>query len=194
MNTKVSVQYFTAILSCFMLTAGCTTPAKVSQDQLEGVRKAAQKGLPPNMPVQVMTESGNVVVAANLLDLPSTSTAETSSGTVSVSVFEPDKMMRDLRLRCVQILRSVVAENQVPEATRFIIQARHVVRATSGYAMPNSSGYDQQRVIYAVSMPVAQMRDPKWSELTDEQVMQRWRVLINQIPTLQFNGLRLPFR
>jgi hypothetical protein len=191
MKTRIQTLLFHGALA--LALSGCATSSKVSYEQLQGVRKAAQKVLPTSAQVSVTTREhtfskSDIIISAHLLEGHS---ADESSPYVRGDYGTHDKLTRLVRLRCARILRSLVTEQQIPDAGSFVIQAHHGVRVTRTYgnmpAMP-FGGTDTAMTIYVVKMPIPQMRDPKWSALTDEQIMARWELESNIIPTLQFRS------
>lgn len=182
------IQSLTVVVFALLLTAGCATSSRISQEQLEGVRQAAQKVLPDGAQVGIFTErhvfsKPDVVILAHLL-VPES--ADEGHGYVKPYVVTHDELERLVRLRCANILRSLVRESKVPNVSSFIIQARD-----GGRVMPAlTDGFvsDGATTFYVVEMSARQMRDPKWLQLSDEQLMERWRVTQDIVPPFQFRG------
>jgi hypothetical protein len=164
-----------------LLWTGCTTP---SQDQLEGVRKAAEKVLPAGAEVNVRAQNTSVLIQAHLLE---GHLADEASPYVQGDYASREKLTQLVRLRCARIFRSIVVEQQIPDARAIVIQARHGVRVNTTSAGRRQSR-DQAMTIYTVKMPVAEMQDTRWdwAKLTEAQIMSRWKQEMNVIPNLEF--------
>jgi hypothetical protein len=215
---KTQIQSLLLLGALALVLTGCATIPKISQEQLEGVRKAAQKVLPAGAEVSVTTQNHifykpDVIISAYLL-FEGYSADESSSPYVRGDTHEKltrlygkgdygpnEKLARLVRFRCAKILRSLVSESQVPDAGRFAIEARYDCRLKLSYnGVPAKSGIGSDTdtnlytvTVYSAWMPAKQMRDPKWSELTDEQVMARWYLWIDEIPSLRFSSSQFGF-
>lgn len=193
---QLLVKTLFTLLSASLFWCGCGTPrvsqTRVSQDQLDGIRRAAEAVLPAGADVKVSTRNrgrstADVVISAHLLEGHS---EDEKSPYVRGDYGTHEKLTRLVRYRCARILRSIAAQEQIPPAEHLVIRARHGVRVTRSSAggAPISLGADEAMTLYQVKTSIEEMRAPGWRDLTEEDVMQRWKLEQNIIPSLEFRA------
>ncbi len=191
-------------LSVLLLAAGCYTPPASQnqsrfqglQSQFQGLRSAAKRTLPAGADVWVeikphVFSKPDVVIDVDSLEGYS---VDKDSPYVRDAYNTQESVTRLVRVRCAHILKSIVSEQQIPDAHSIIIKAWHDVR------VPNrdigsfhlSGSRDMPVPIYGVKMPVGKMRDPQWAQWNDEYLMQQWSVESDMIPGLHFSSERRP--
>ena len=172
-----------------LLMAGCVS-VQITQEQVEGIRSAAAKVLPPEAKVEVTTKSRFLakpvlIISAHLLEGHS---PDETSPYVRGDYGTHEKLTRLIRYRSAKILKSVVAESQIPDVSKITIQARHGVRQI--YYGSNSGGGDVAMTIYVVSISINDVRNKNLLTITEKEIMALWKVDKNIIPSLHFQAVR----
>ena len=172
------------IIVAILLTVGCTS-VQITREQVEGIRNAAAKVLPPEAKVEVTTKSRflakpELVISAHLLEGHS---PDEKSPYVQGDYGTHEKLTRLVRYRCAKIFKSVATESQIPDVSKIIIQARHGVRQTYIGALSGST--DVATTIYQISISVADIKKQNWLFIGEEEIMKLWKVDENIIPSLQ---------
>ena len=168
------------------LLLGCST-SRVSQGQLESLRRAAQNVLPSGADVQVQARGRlfsepDIVINAHLLEGHS---ADEVSPYVRGDYGTHEKLMRLVRYRCVRMLRAIAADQDLPQVRSVVIQALHGVRVTR-LGVGVGSTTDEATIIYTVRAPFSILLSLRASSLQDDDVMQQWGVETDIIGSLQF--------
>ena len=188
------MKLFVSITAIFLI-AGCAS-VQIPHEQLEGIRSAAARVLPPEAKVEVTTEScflsrPALIISAHLLEGHS---SDETSPYVQGDYGTHEKLTRLVSYRCAKILRSVATESQIPDVSKIVIQSRHGVRqyvVTQPYSgFPAGGGTDVAMTIYTVSVPIDSMKGRGWSSMDEERIMQLWTVDMNIIPSLHFQEVR----
>ena len=165
--------------------AGCATVTLTPQER-ESIRTAAAKVLPSGAEVSVDTHSRflskpDLVISAHLLEGHS---ADEKSPYVRGDYGTHEKLTRLVRFRSAKIVKSVLTDTALPNVGGIVVGACHGVRQ-SHVGQP-FSGADVAMTLYIVRF-VLEPTGVQSSELSEEQIIDRFRVTRNIIPSLTFN-------
>lgn len=177
------VKCMVAVLAMAFL-AGCASVSLTPQER-DSIRSAAAGVLPLGTEVAVDTQSHflskpDLVISAHLLKGHS---ADENSPYVRGDYGTHEKLTRLVRLRSAKIVRAVIAEGTLPKVGGIVVNACHGVRQS--YIGQPSSGTDVAMTIYTVRF-VLEPEGKQISEFTEEQIMDRFQVMRNIIPSLSF--------
>jgi len=117
------------IIIAILLMVGCAS-VQIPREQIEEIRSAAARVLPPEGKVEVTTKGRflskpALVISAHLLEGHS---PDEASPYVIGDYGTNEKLTRLVRYRCAKIIKAVATKSQIPDVSKIIIQARHGVR------------------------------------------------------------------
>jgi hypothetical protein len=121
------------------------------------------------------------VIAAHLLEGHS---ADENSPYVRGDYGTHEKLVRLVRLRCAEILKSIANENILPEGSELVISARHGVREY--YNPSQTNGTDVAITIYEISVAMEVLKTHTLATMNEVTIMDLWSVTKNIIPELEF--------
>lgn len=166
-----------------MCLVGCAS-VSLSPQERESIRSAAAKVLPQGAGVTVETQSRDLVISAHLLEGHS---ADEESPYVRGDYGTHEKLTRLVRLRSARIIKSVLAEATLPaNVDAIVVNACHGVRQ-SYFGQP-FFGTDVAMTLYTARF-ILEPAAAQTAGLTEEQIMGRFQVTQNIIPSLSFQTM-----
>ncbi len=168
-----------------MMLAGCAT-VQLTPPQKESIRQAAQKVLPQEVVVEVDTQArflskADLVIAAHLLEGHS---ADETSPYVRGDYGTHEKLTRLVRLRSAKVIRSVLANAQLPDVGGILVHTKHGVRQS--YVGQPFSDRDVAMTLYTVRFGVTIVGGKASAVPTEDEIIQQLTVQKNIIPSLSF--------
>jgi outer membrane protein assembly factor BamD (BamD/ComL family) len=159
------------------------------RDQIKQVEEATKSVLPEGVDVEVTSVSQfpqkpRLLISAHLLEGHS---ADETNPYVRGPYSTRDKLTRLVRLRCAKILKSVVVQAQLPDASEITIQARHGVREVN---LATGASSDVAKTLYEVSISLDKIKEHDWTTISLEKVMELWTVDENIIPYIDIRTVR----
>ncbi|MEO0108361.1 MAG: hypothetical protein ABIK62_04235, partial [candidate division WOR-3 bacterium] len=97
-----------------------------------------------------------------------------------------DKLTRLVRRRCAEMIGSIATGADMPSGGRIVIRARHGVREI--YLGSAAPGSDVARTLYIVSISIGKLREIDWARAELDDIMTRWHVDQNLIPSLSIHA------
>lgn len=174
-------------ISIMILFISCAS-VQLRPEQIEDIKTAAAKVLPPEAKVEVTTKSRflskpDLVISAHLLEGHS---ADDNNPYVRGDYGTHDKLTRLVRHRCARVIKSVVKETQLNSFSKIIVQGCHGVRQY--YSSIPIGGTDVAMNIYIVSIPLQMLDKEYMSKIDEDKIMSLWSVEKNIIPELEIRS------
>ena len=179
--------WISPFVTAALITLGCAF-VQMEPEQIEQIRSTAAAVLPSETQVEVSTESAlfakpDLVISAHLLEGHE---ADETSPYIKGDYGTHDKLTNLVRYRCARIIKSVLAEAEIPDVGKLTIKARHGVRK-SYYDMPNISPTNVAMTIYVASLPIDTAHSRNWSQVDIAEVLNCIQTEKNIIPSLTFS-------
>ena len=181
------IKYVTYVAGVFLLAGCASVTITLTPQERASIEEAAARGLPSGADVSVDTQSRflarpDLVISAHLLQGHS---ADEKSPYVRGDYGTHDKLTRLVRFRSAKIVKSLIMDTTLPNVDGIVINARHGVRQS--YVGQSVARTDVAMTLYTVRF-VLEPTDSQLTEISEEEIIDRFLVKRNIIPTLHFSA------
>jgi hypothetical protein len=188
-SRKYPVFNYLFMIAAFAMLSSerCSLP-NLTPAQIEDLRSAVLQVLPSNAQVEIaeahdLLTRPSLVISAHLLEGHS---PDEESPYVRGDYGTKEKLERLVKFRCARILKSIARPIlRAPAIDEITILARHGVREfVLRNQVPISDGTDTPTTIFSVTFSTTFYKYQDVANMSEEDIMRRWRVNINIIRSL----------